>query len=104
MKLITKKEKIANVAENYRLEHPYYEWRGNTKDKDIYNRLLDAKTENDIINIVGRNFTNNICSECGEDNEVLVELVESDYDSYYAICKICLNKVRDLFSTAGVNV
>ncbi len=105
MKLITKKDKIDNAAKLYRNNNPYYSWKGNIKDRDIYNRLLEAKTEEEIVNILGsKYYTKNICSECMKDKDILVELADFGYDGYYAICKSCLNKVKDLFAMAGLEV
>lgn len=98
MKIITKTYILSEVANKYKRQYPYFEWKGNVKDRDTYNKLLKANTEKEIIDIVGLDWTKNICSECNQNVEILVELADFEHDGYYAVCKSCLQKAMDLFS------
>lgn len=91
MKVITKSDRIASVSER---------WDGiysNTKYEDkieIGNKLRSKKpkTEEEITKIIGNNtWTRNICHECENNCEVVIELCDS-----VCICPDCLNEALSL--------
>ena len=100
MFVMTKKYLISHSAERYKQQylreidsnvcprfHPTYTHR------ECYNRLLSAKTEQDVRDAIGVDgWTENKCNECGKDSQITVQFwQETDYDSPAAfICLECL--------------
>ena len=78
MRVVTKKEKIKNVAEEWKEQ--YYvggKWRCGEGMRLVYEALIreQPKTEREVARIIGNNsWTENICEACERDVEILVEL------------------------------
>ena len=102
MNLITRDEILKHVIGRYRKQYPYKRQFKNGKDSEtIYYSLLNEKnpTVEKFNEIIGNDsWTRNICYECNKDKEEIVEFGVNDYEeSYYRICKDCLNKAIDKF-------
>lgn len=99
---ILKKDKINNIADRWK--RAYFlngKWEYGEDKVDIYNKLLNINplTESVINEIIGnKSWTNNVCNECGEDVNVLIQIGQDpDYESATAcICLNCLNKAVKL--------
>jgi len=102
MIIITKQEKIRNIAEAWKDQ--YYadgKWLYGEDKRLVYEALVkeQPRTEKEITRIIGNNaWTENICDECGRDVEVLVALGEKpNWGSHTAcICEECLQKALAL--------
>lgn len=107
MKLIKKSDHIKTVAERYK--KTYYindKWTiyyFDVKDhKKNYELLKKATTEKEIEDIIGNSFwTENKCSECGKDCNVLVEIGEEpDYETATAwLCPVCIKRAFEFISS-----
>lgn len=97
MEIIIKKDKIKTVAKRWK-EQYYSEGRWtslaksfNETSKQIYEKLLKAKTEKEIIEIIGNSsWTENICDECNNDFDKLIMFIA--YEETIKVCKDCLKK------------
>jgi hypothetical protein len=99
MEIVRRSEKIKSVAERWKRTYQRFngEWtdvRGRPS-KDYYNKLLSAKTEVEINEIIGNeSWTRNQCDECLSDREFLVSFVVEEYN--FNICRDCLSKSIEL--------
>lgn len=103
----TKKDILKKVAAHWRLQYcPHGVWftnRFNPNDserEDTYKALLNAKTEDEVVKIIGNNsWTKNDCSECGfdSDHDEVVFLEATDEYGPMPYCKGCLEKALKLF-------
>jgi hypothetical protein len=107
MEIVTKQSLVTNVSKRFR--HQYYDngWSGHTRFRSgltaeqAYRKLLDAKSEQDVLEAVGSiSWIENKCHECGLDSDVVIILGEEpDYESNTAqICPSCIKKAMDLVS------
>lgn len=114
MKLITRKLKAQNAAQDWHNQYAKDNWRwygsksfvtGKSK-KETYESLAalgDNPSPEDVNEIIGNNsWTSLVCHECGKDVESVIQLgQELDYDSFTAdICTGCLMKA--IILTKGV--
>jgi hypothetical protein len=107
MELVRKAEKVKNVAETWRRTYQRLsgEWgpvmRGSSKD--YYDKLLEAKTEDEINAIIGNTFwTKNDCHVCGNDCDVLISFVVEEYN--FNVCRACLERSIELIKTSSDSV
>jgi len=107
MQIITKQYLIANAAKRFRNQYYDNGWTGHTSFKSgltpeqAYNRLLEAKNEQDVRDAVGNiSWIENKCHECGMDSEMVIILGEEpDYESNTAqICPNCIKKALELLN------
>ena len=103
MRIVTKKEKIKNVAKEWKKQYCRGKnWIYGEGKKEIYERLIKEKpqTEEEVIQIIGNNsWTENICEACERDVEILVELSNflDEWDTnVFFICEDCLRKALAL--------
>ena len=100
MKLRKKSELIESVVERYQRKFFFaFEREGGSYYKDRYELLKTTITEKEINDILGNShWTENKCSECGKDVEVVVQVgQEPDYDSLTAyLCFSCIEKAGTL--------
>jgi hypothetical protein len=105
MEIITKQSIIANVAEAFKDQYYSKGWstrcafRSEYTYEQIYHKLLEAKTEEDVSSAIGNDsWTRNKCHECGLDCDTVIVLGEEpDYESNTAqICPSCIKKAVDL--------
>jgi len=105
MEVITKQDKIVGAAKNWRAQ--YYIgrkwrdiWHGNSRE--IWQQLKALSPdaiEQDVTAIIGNaTWTENACSECGEDSDMLIQLgqpPDDDSNTVY-ICPKCLKRALAL--------
>jgi hypothetical protein len=104
MQLVTKRDKITNIAQAWKRQ--YYgggKWgdsmRGSTRDVWEQLKALSDATEPSIAAIIGNDsWTRNECTECGQDVDVLVQMGEEpDWESSTInACPQCLRKALEL--------
>ena len=102
MKIKKQSDLLKTIAEDYRkayfhdgnFEKCYF---GKAGDHQIhYNLLLNAKSIQEINEIIGNSsWTNLICSECRNNFPIVMAFETSDYNDIY-LCPSCLEKANIL--------
>ena len=95
MKILTVQE-LANAAKDRWKRQYFYSgvWKHGSDKKTVYENLVslgENPTPSQINEVIGNNsWTRLECSECNKEVDTVV--VFSSYDSYFYLCKKCLNK------------
>ena len=95
MKILTVQELANTAKDRWRIQYFYDgSWKHGSDKKTVYENLVslgDSPTPNQINEVIGNSsWTRLECSECNKEVDTVV--VFSSYDSYFYLCKKCLNK------------
>lgn len=100
MRVIRKIDMIANVAESFKTQYfvrgkgwKQFDWDTEATYEQL-KALPRNATEEEVISILNNSWTQNLCNECAQDVEIVIEVgQEEDYESSTAwICLECLEK------------
>lgn len=103
MQIIRKSDLIKEVPVIYKRQYfhnnkwDYCHFGRDFDHEKHYNALLEATTEDEVMEIIGhKGWTNNKCHECGKDCEVTIQVGEEpDYESATVnLCIDCLDKAH----------
>lgn len=109
MNIITKRMLINRVAEHWKQQYHTDKWGGYQGDSEHIYNLLKAlpqdATEEDVEKIIdNKSWTRNVCDECKEDCQIVIEVGEPrDYESSTAcLCPGCLAKAVNMINAHSV--